>query len=134
VLPNLTISLHGATEEKRRLLMPGSPMSLSQLQNVIMRYKKETNRYVSIVYCLFRNVNDSPEDADALIQFARGLPCKVNLLNYNEIKDSRYSATTVEGFEEFRTRLRAGGISVLHRKSLGTSIGAGCGQLGAVKQ
>jgi 23S rRNA (adenine2503-C2)-methyltransferase len=131
VLPNLAISLHGATDHKRRMLMPGSCTELSRLQEVVRRYKNETNRYVSIVYCLLRDVNDSPEDADALIHFVRDLPCKVNLLNYNRIDNGPYSPTTVERFEWFRSRLRTGGVSVLHRKSLGTSIEAGCGQLGA---
>jgi len=132
VLPNLAISLHAATEEKRRLLMPRSETPLDQLKVQILRYWRETNRYVSIVYCLFSDVNDSDEDADALIRFAAGLPCKVNLLNFNEVEGSPFQPAVTGRFERFRSRLRADGISVLHRKSLGTSIKAGCGQLGAV--
>jgi adenine C2-methylase RlmN of 23S rRNA A2503 and tRNA A37 len=91
-----------------------------------------TNRYVSIVYCLLREVNDSDEDADALIRLVSDLPSKINLLNYNAVERTPYKPATETRFERFRTRLRAGGISVLHRKSLGTSINAGCGQLGCV--
>jgi len=96
----------------------------------IRRYWRKSNRYVSIVYCLLADVNDSDEDADALISFAVGLPCKINLLSFNEVNGSPSKAVSTERFEQFKARLRAGGISVLHRKSLGTSIRAGCGQLG----
>ena len=131
VLPNLAISLHAAMPEKRQLLMPRSATTLSQLQEQIRRYWRRSNRYVSIVYCLLADVNDSDEDADALIRFAVGLPCKINLLNFNDVNGSPFKAASTAKFERFRSRLRSGGISVLHRKSLGTSIRAGCGQLGA---
>jgi 23S rRNA (adenine2503-C2)-methyltransferase len=130
VLPNLAISLHAALPEKRQLLMPRSVTTLSQLQEQIRCYWGRSNRYVSIVYCLLGDVNDSDEDADALISFSVGLPCKINLLSFNEVNRSPFKAVSTERFERFRARLRAGGISVLHRKSLGTSIRAGCGQLG----
>jgi 23S rRNA (adenine2503-C2)-methyltransferase len=132
VLPNLAISLHAATDEKRRLLMPRSRTSLRQIGEQILRYKRKTNRYVSLVYCLIKDINDSDSDASALIDFAGDLPCKVNLLHFNDVGVSGYAPVDASVFEQFRKQLRAGGISVLHRKSLGTSIGAGCGQLGAV--
>ena len=113
--------------------MPCSVTNLAELKEQILRYWRATNRYVSVVYCLLREVNDSDEDADALIRLVTDLPCKVNLLNYNAVEGTPYKPATEARFERFRTRLRAGGVSVLHRKSLGTSIKAGCGQLGCVE-
>jgi 23S rRNA (adenine2503-C2)-methyltransferase len=79
-------------------------------------------------------VNDSAEDAGALIDYLRGVPCKVNLLNYNPGPDSasgeEFSPVSLDDLLRFRSLISRGGLPVLYRRSLGVTIGAGCGQLG----
>jgi 23S rRNA (adenine2503-C2)-methyltransferase len=130
-LPNLAVSLHAATEEKRTRLMPRNSMSLAELKKQMIRYTKLTNKQVSIQYCLLRGVNDSPEDADELAAYLRGIPCKINFLNYNPVEGVPFQPVGPDHLLHFKSRLSAAGFPVLHRKSLGVSIGAGCGQLGS---
>jgi 23S rRNA (adenine2503-C2)-methyltransferase len=130
-LPNLAVSLHSAVEEKRGRLMPRSTLSLPELKSRMRRFTERTNKQVSIEYCLLRGVNDSREDAKALAQYLRGLPCKINLMNYNPLKNDDFQPVAPEELLRFKTWMREAGFHVLHRKSLGVDIGAGCGQLGA---
>jgi 23S rRNA (adenine2503-C2)-methyltransferase len=130
-LPNLAVSLHSAVEEKRDRLMPRSTLSLSELKSRMMRFTERTNKQVSIEYCLFRGVNDSREDAKTLARYLRGLPCKINLMNYNPLKKDDFQPVAPEGLLRFKSWMSEAGFPVLHRKSIGVDIGAGCGQLGA---
>jgi 23S rRNA (adenine2503-C2)-methyltransferase len=129
-LPNLAISLHAATEEKRAYLMPHPRIPLEQLTNHMIRYKNITNKQVSVEYCLFRGFNDTRDDADALASLLRGVPCKINLLNCNPVDGSPYSPVSDGVLQQFKSWMKAAGFPVLHRRSLGVEIGAGCGQLG----
>jgi 23S rRNA (adenine2503-C2)-methyltransferase len=129
-LPNLAVSLHSAVEEVRRALMPRAPVELFELKARMRRYTDLTNTNVSIAYCLLKGVNDSREDASLLADYVRGLRCKVNLIDYNPIPDGSFKPVGEGAIAEFRSWLIEKGVSALHRKSLGTEIWAGCGQLG----
>jgi 23S rRNA (adenine2503-C2)-methyltransferase len=94
------------------------------------RYAELASKSVSIAYCLFKGVNDSRGDARLLADYVRGLRCKVNLIDFNPISESAFSPVGERRVAEFRSWLVEMGVSALHRKSLGTEIGAGCGQLG----
>jgi 23S rRNA (adenine2503-C2)-methyltransferase len=155
-LPNLAVSLHSAREKVRRALIPGSSTSLDALRDKMVRYAEMTNKQVSVAYCLFESVNDSMGDARVLAAYLRGVPCKVNLLSYNPLGKAadglkHPSAENARGASppysrrglrlepvspgrvlEFAAWCEEEGISTLHRKSLGVTIDAGCGQLGAV--
>ena len=129
-LPNLAVSLHTAREEKRTRLMPRNRMPLDKLKEHMIRYTRLTNKQVSIEYCLLRGMNDSPEDADELAEYLRGVPCKINLLSYNPVEDDPFQPVEPEHLLRFKSQLSRAGFPVLYRKSLGVDIGAGCGQLG----
>jgi 23S rRNA (adenine2503-C2)-methyltransferase len=129
-LPNLAVSLHSAAEEVRRALMPRVSVGLPELKARMERYAELASKSVSIAYCLFKGVNDSRGDARLLADYVRGLRCKVNLIDFNPISESAFSPVGERRVAEFRSWLVEMGVSALHRKSLGTEIGAGCGQLG----
>jgi 23S rRNA (adenine2503-C2)-methyltransferase len=134
VLPNLAVSLHAVEEKVRAFLMPRVRIPLSVLRRRMGEYADRENRQVSVEYCLFRGINDSPGDADALVSYLRGVPCKVNLLTFNpspsETVDRAFGPVPRDTLLRFRDRISRGGLPVLHRRSLGVEIGAGCGQLG----
>ena len=76
---SLAISLNAAFEEKRKTLMPIThKYSLSELSAAIIYYTSKTKRRVSLEYILIENTNASKADADALVKFCRGFPCKIN--------------------------------------------------------
>jgi 23S rRNA (adenine2503-C2)-methyltransferase len=129
-LPNLAVSLHSADENVRRSLMPRVPVGLPELRDHMHRYSSVTNTSVSVAYCLFKGVNDGRADAERLADYLGGLRCKVNLIDCNPIPDGAFVPAGEARIAEFRSWLVDRGVSALHRKSLGTEILAGCGQLG----
>lgn len=128
-LPNLAVSLHSAVPDIRKQIMPGVRLSLEDLKLGMLEWAVRMNKYVTVEYCLMHGVNDQPEHADALINYLCGFPCKINLLNCNPVKGSDYMPVHPARLTGFMNYLHSKGLTVLHRKSLGTSIFAGCGQL-----
>jgi 23S rRNA (adenine2503-C2)-methyltransferase len=130
-LPNLAVSLHAADQETRNRLMPRCNTPLAELKNRMQHYAARANKQVSIEYCLFRGVNDSPEHARALAAYLQGLPCKINLMNYNPSgENDAFQPVGSESLLQFKSWMSEAGFPVLYRRSLGVDIGAGCGQLG----
>jgi 23S rRNA (adenine2503-C2)-methyltransferase len=131
-LPNLALSLHFADEYKRKKYMNKSEITLPKLKEYLIEYTKREKNPVSIEYCLMKNINDSALDAECLAEYLYGLPCKVNLMNFNPISNSNFKPVESIVIEKFKKKLKEKKIPVLFRKSLGVEINAGCGQLGEI--
>jgi adenine C2-methylase RlmN of 23S rRNA A2503 and tRNA A37 len=102
-LPNLAVSLHSASEDVRRALMPRVSVSLAELKAQMEKYAELTGKSVSIAYCLFKGVNDSREDALQLADCVRGLRCKINLIDFNPISGSDFSPVGERRVGEFKS-------------------------------
>ncbi len=127
---NLAISLHAATDEKRRELMPvAKSYSLKQIIKAAEYYTQTRKRRVTFEYLIFRGFNDSPEDAMKLAEIIRGVPCKINILAYNPVGNLPYQRPTDEEVNEFGKILYPRAPAVTVRKSRGLDIEAACGQL-----
>ena len=87
-------------------------------------------------------INDSDEDAQALIAFSKDLDVEINVIPYNSINATDEvppeSNVIESGFvrpspidiqKRFVSLLREAGIFTTVRNSLGRSIAAACGQL-----
>lgn len=126
----LAISLHSAIEEKRRRLIPRAGYHpLSELRTAALDYVRLSGRRMTFEYMLIDGFNDSRVDAEALLEFVKDIPCKINLITCNPVKGSPFeppSENRVLAFE----RYISGHIGVVtRRKSMGGDIGAACGQL-----
>jgi 23S rRNA (adenine2503-C2)-methyltransferase len=131
-LPNLALSLHSVNQEKRLYLMPAAKIPLPQLKSDLTQYCRRTRKQVTIEYCLFDGINDSEQDALELVAYLQDVPFKkINLLSYNTTEKTELKPASVERIMAFRALIKTHKISTLFRKSLGTEIGAGCGQLGS---
>ena len=77
-----------------------------------------------------RDINDSKEDAHELARLLKGIPCKINLIPYNET-DGQYQCPNEEKITRFSEILHSkrDKYRVLVRWSKGQDIAAGCGQL-----
>ena len=127
----LAISLHSAIEKTRRMLVPVSAsLPLSRLKGELLSYSRTKGRRVTLEYCLISGVNDSLEQAGALVEFSRGLPCKINLLLYNPTDDYSLAAPSAEKVDAFVEYLYPRSQAVTLRRSRGSDICAACGQLG----
>lgn len=126
----LALSLHSATDEKRRTLMPiANKYSISELMEACNYYFKKTGRRITFEYSLVRDVNDLDEDAEGLIALASKVGAHVNLIPVNPIKERDYKETTHENVVRFKNKLEKRRINVTIRREMGRDIDGACGQL-----
>lgn len=127
---NLAISLHTADDHKRNELMPiNKSIPLLGLKDAIKYFYDKTGIRVTYEYILFKELNDSIDDAKELIKFCKITPCKVNLIEYNPIDNMPFEKSTNRKTEEFISFLDEKRVVVNLRKSKGKDINAACGQL-----
>lgn len=127
---NLALSLHAANNDKRNHLMPiNETNSLEQLAQALNYFYNKTGTRVTLEYVLFKDYNDSYQDAVDLVAFCKKIIAKVNIIEYNKIQDAEFTQTTPERLEEFVNYLEKNHVIVNVRKSRGKDIDAACGQL-----
>ena len=127
---NLAISLHTASDSKRDVLMAlNKKVKLAELRESIRYFYDKTGSRVTYEYILFKDINNSIEDAQKLVQFAKVSPCKINLIEYNKIDGMDYKKASKKSTENFISYLEEKNIIVNLRKSKGKDISAACGQL-----
>ena len=99
---NLAISLHSAHDKQRASLMPiNEKINLKELRESILYFYNKTGIRVTYEYILFKGINDSIEDARLLSQFAKSIPCKINLIEYNTVDDLPYQKSNAADTEKF---------------------------------
>jgi 23S rRNA (adenine2503-C2)-methyltransferase len=129
-IPNLAISLTGATTEKRDVLMPiNKKYPIAELLEVVKRFPLKHRQRVTFEYVLLKDVTDSVADAKALVKLMRGIPAKVNLIPLNEAEELDYQRPSDDAIERFRKVLTENNVDAFVRRNRGNDISAACGQL-----
>ena len=127
---NLAVSLHSAINEKRSSIMPiNESTPLEELGDALKYWYEKQKKKVTYEYIVWKGINDSPEDAQALLKFCKIVPCKVNLIEYNPIDDGEFQQASDESLMMYMDLLERHGITTRIRKSRGKDIDAACGQL-----
>jgi len=127
---NLAISLHGATDDVRGRLMPiNRSWNLEALMAAVKRYPLASRQHVFFEYVMLEDVNDSVEDAHALVRLLRGVRAKVNLIPFNDWDGSHFRRPPLPRILAFQGILLDAGVTTTVRWSKGEDIGAACGQL-----
>jgi 23S rRNA (adenine2503-C2)-methyltransferase len=127
---HLAISLHTADPFKRDQIMPINKSNpLNELKSAIKYFHEKTGIRISYEYLLMQDFNDSLKDARQFAEFCKISPCKVNLIEYNEVPGSPFKKSTPERTRSFREFLESRNLVVNLRKSRGADIDAACGQL-----
>lgn len=127
---NLALSLHAANDQKRSQIMPiNDSNSLEVLEEALKYFYDKTGTRITLEYIVFKDFNDSLQDAKELAVFARKVPTKINLIEYNSIGDSMFNNTSEEKLNKFFQYLAKEGHIVNLRRSRGKDIDAACGQL-----
>jgi len=130
MIPNLAISLTGATNEKRNELMPiNRRYPIEQLLDAVRRFPLKHRQRVTFEYVLLCGITDAPEDALHLVKLLRGIRAKVNLIPFNEAEELSYRRPSDAAIERFQQILIENNISAFVRKNRGNDISAACGQL-----
>jgi 23S rRNA (adenine2503-C2)-methyltransferase len=129
-IPNLAVSLTGATDLKRDALMPiNRTYPIEDLIRVLARFPRRNRQPITLEYVLLRGLTDSASDARNLANIARNARAKVNLIPLNESHDLRFKRPDPQTIAAFQSTLRQHGVRAFVRKSRGDDIAAACGQL-----
>ena len=127
---NLALSLHAANDQKRNHIMPiNEENSLEALAEAMNHFYEKTGTRVTFEFIVFKDFNDSIEDAKELAAYCKKVPAKVNIIEYNPIDDGEFQQTLPERLSRFTRILEERGIIVNVRRSRGKDIDAACGQL-----
>lgn len=128
---NLALSLHAANDEKRNTIMPiNEQNNIEVLIEALTHFQKETGNDVTFEYILLNGINDTPQDAEELALLCKKLPfVKVNLIEYNKIKEADFSKTDKIRRDHFVHLLEEKRVIANVRRSRGKDIDAACGQL-----
>jgi len=126
----LAVSLHSAVDSIRTSIMPfNEKMNLSELKLALKYWYKKTKRIITYEYVVWKGINDTIEDANALVDFCKFAPSKVNLIQYNSIDDDKFSQASKDNIYLYQKILEENNINVTIRRSRGQDIDAACGQL-----
>ena len=127
---NLAVSLHAVDNETRDQLMPiNRRYPIEQLLQACKDYPIQKRKRIMIEYIMLDGINDSDAEARRLASILRPIPCKINLLAYNECEGSNYRTSSMSRILAFQNILRQAHYSVFIRSSRGSDIAAACGQL-----
>ena len=127
----LAVSLHAPTDALRDELVPlNRKFPLAELMAACRRYLEFAPRdFITFEYVMLDGVNDSDEQARALIELVRTVPCKFNLIPFNPYPESGLRRSSAERVRVFSARLQDAGVVTTVRKTRGDDIDAACGQL-----
>lgn len=129
---NLAISLHASDDHTRNQLMPvNATYPLATLLEACLQYPVPKRRRIMVEYVMIKGVNDSAAAARKLVKILHGIPCKINLLPFNECPALPYQCPARATIEAFQEILLQADFTVMIRESRGADISAACGQLAA---
>jgi 23S rRNA (adenine2503-C2)-methyltransferase len=127
----LAVSLHAVRDELRNELVPlNRKYPIKQLLNACRSYPGVSNaKRITFEYVMLKGVNDSIEDAKALVRLLKGIPAKINLIPFNPWPGSKYECSDWEQIEKFSQVVFNAGYASPVRTPRGRDILAACGQL-----
>ncbi len=127
----LALSLHAANDKKRHEIMPiNDTNDIKSLIDALNHFYKKTHNEITLEYILFKDFNDSLQDADELVKVYRQIPADlVNIIEYNPIDLASFSKPDEATTENFMQYLEKNRVNARLRRSRGKDIDAACGQL-----
>lgn len=126
----LAVSLNGVNDQVRSEIMPiNKRWNLKELLDACLEHCRQADDKVTFEYVLLKGVTDSLADAKALYQLTKNIPCKINIIPFNEHPGSGFYRPSETAIVDFQNELIRLGAHVLRRKTMGRDIYAACGQL-----
>lgn len=126
----LAVSLHSAVEEVRNVIMPFTErFPLTTLLESLQYWYEKTKSIITFEYIVWKGINDTQNDIDALVRFCKKVPSKVNLIEYNSIGDDQFKQADSSSIDAYIEALERNRIVAVVRRSRGKDIDAACGQL-----
>lgn len=127
----LAVSLHAANDKKRNEIMPiNESNNLKSLVDALNHFYRQTGSEITFEYILFKDFNDSRQDADELVKIFRQVPADlVNIIEYNPIEQALFAKPEENAIQQFMQHLEKNRVNARLRRSRGKDIDAACGQL-----
>ena len=127
----LAVSLHAVRDELRNELVPlNRKYPIAALLEACRNYPGLSNaKRITFEYVMLKGVNDSIEEAKALVRLLKGIPAKINLIPFNPWPGSQYECSDWEQIEKFSQVVFDAGYASPVRTPRGRDILAACGQL-----
>jgi len=127
---NLAVSLHSAIDEIRSQMMPINQKSnLDDLLESLQYWYSKTKSQITFEYVVWKGINDKKKDIEALVNYCKKVPSKVNLIEYNVIEEDGFQQADPDAIAYYVRELERNNITVNVRRSRGKDIDAACGQL-----
>jgi 23S rRNA (adenine2503-C2)-methyltransferase len=127
---NLALSLHAANDKKRSQIMEiNDSNDLATLAEALRYFHEKTESRITFEYIIFKDFNDSLQDARELAEFCKNVPVKINIIEYNPIDQGEFKQANPEKVDAFAKFLESLNLVVNVRRSRGKDIDAACGQL-----
>ncbi len=146
----LAVSLHAPNDELRDRLVPinrkwplrellaacnryleAAPLEAEQPRLAGAKWQRQgaPRDFITFEYVMLAGVNDGPEHARQLLDIARQVPCKYNLIPFNPFPDSGFERSGPAAVRRFQEILMHAGLIATVRKTRGDDIDGACGQL-----
>ena len=127
----LAVSLHAPNDQLRDKLVPlNRKHPLRELIASCNNYLQYAPRdFITFEYIMLDGINDQPEHAQQLLEIAKQVRCKFNLIPFNPFPQSGLKRSSQAVVRDFSQRLQDGGVVTTVRKTRGDDIDAACGQL-----
>ena len=122
---------NAVTDEIRNKLVPiNKKYPIKDLLDACRTYPGVNNaRRITFEYVMLKGVNDSLDDARALVKLIEDIPAKINLIPFNPWPGVEYECSDDETIEKFAQVVLKAGYASPVRTPRGRDILAACGQL-----
>lgn len=126
----LAVSLNASNDKTRDVIMPiNKKYPIAALLQASLEHAHEANDRVTFEYVMLKDVNDNIENAKELVHLLRSIPCKVNLIPFNEHPGTDFVRPHRDKIYAFQNYLMSRNFHTTVRKTMGRDIYAACGQL-----
>ena len=130
VRPKLAISLTASNDGLRTRLMPiNKKWNLEKLMAAAREFPLRNRERLTFEYVLLEQVNDSPQNAQEVVELIRRVRAKVNLIPLNPGPEIDFRTPSEERVRAFQKVLVPAGVPTFIRRPRGRDIYAACGQL-----
>jgi 23S rRNA (adenine2503-C2)-methyltransferase len=122
LFPNLSISLTGATNATRNVMMPiNRKYPIEAVMDAVRRLPPRRQKRVMFECVMIKGLTDSLDDAATLSKFLQGLRVKVNLIPLNTAPEIPFDRSDDEAILHFQEVLVRNGTATFIRKNRGTT-------------
>jgi len=129
----LAVSLNAPNDEIRNHIMPiNKKWNLDKLMEACQEHAKASGDRVTFEYVMLKDVTDQLDHAREVYKRVRHVPCKINLIPFNEHPGSGFERPPRNRIFNFQRYLLDKGMHVTIRRTMGRDIFAACGQLTSV--